>query len=139
MSSRRGRGHGGRRENAGRRPWNHGRGRGQPSLATMFSNQNNSRLSSSSSSSQRRRNIREEPTPRVQDVRPPRTTTTQTDDSGLNYDAGESPFDDSVLHRGKKMGGENLKKQTQMIMDVRYRVRAVKMIQQDGVLWDMPP
>lgn len=71
----------------------------------------------------RSQNIRNEPTLRVNDTRDtviqPRQST-----STLIYDEDESVFVDSVLHRGKKIGGENLQNQSK-----KYKMNHINRMQ----------
>ena len=56
-----------------------------------------------------------------------------------NFDADDSGFDDSVLHKGKKLSGENLSKQVKKIMNTVYKDNAYKNVEHNGILWDIPP
>ena len=138
MSSFRG-SHGGSRKNSGRKPTSQTLGNVQPrnSLHIFFTSRTPLSQTIETVSTRTRATARLRNT--VAGSTAANASNNAQPVNAPNFDADETGFDDSVLHRGKKLGGENLSKQIKKIMSTTYKDTAYKNVEENGILWDIPP
>lgn len=138
--------HGGKRDNAGKKSWNHPskRNKNQPVLGNFFSNsednssQNRNNRSRSRSVPPRQQSSSSSTRRRAQSTPRQRQPIVSEFTHVPNHDVGD--MNDEEFQKGKKISkSENLSEQRNSIMKDTYRQTAFKKIRDEGIFWDHPP